>query len=132
MSYITKQKSKILEEIIKQKKEFTVKDVYISLNEEVGLTTIYRLIDKLVKEGKVERFIGEKNIPYYAYLENCEENNHFYLKCTKCKNMKHIDCDCINDLSKHIVKEHKFNLKKENIIINGLCEKCSKKGERNE
>ena len=51
-SYHTKQKEKILSMIKKQKKEFTVKQLYNSLNNEIGLTTIYRLIDKLVYNGR--------------------------------------------------------------------------------
>ena len=124
-SYNTKQKNIILEEIQNQKKEFTVKDIYSKLENQVGLTTIYRLIDKLVEDGKLSKNI-DNNIPYYQYLEECEEKNHFYLKCNKCKNMIHIDCDCIENLSTHIKKNHQFQLDKEHIIINGYCNKCKK------
>ena len=124
-SYNTKQKNIILEEIQNQKKEFTVKDIYSKLENQVGLTTIYRLIDKLVEDGKLSKNI-DNNIPYYQYLEECEEKNHFYLKCKKCKKMIHIDCDCIENLSTHIKKNHQFQLDKEHIIINGYCNKCKK------
>ena len=40
--------------------------------------------------------------------------------------MKHIDCDCINELYNHIKDEHSFKLNKEKIIINGICKKCLK------
>ena len=61
---------------------------------------------------------------YYQYLGKCNHENHFYLKCDKCGEMKHIDCDCILELSEHIHKEHKFIPNKEKIIINGICNKC--------
>ena len=126
MSYNTKQKDKILEIIKSKKHEFTIKDIYEKLNEEVGLTTIYRYIDKLVNEGIVNKTISDDNITYYQYLEKCESDNHFYLKCEICKDMKHIDCDCINELYDHIKDEHNFKLNKEKIIINGICKKCLK------
>ena len=38
-------------DILKNKKyDFTIKEIYEELNQEVGLTTIYRLINKLVNE----------------------------------------------------------------------------------
>lgn len=125
-SYKTKQKDLILNEIKNQKSEFKAQDIYEYLNKEVGLTTIYRLIDKLVKEGLLNKTIGDDNIAYYQYLEKCEHENHFYLKCEKCGNIIHVDCDCITELMSHIAREHKFKTNSEHIIINGICEKCGR------
>ena len=123
-NYNTKQKELILSIIKKKKHEFRVKELYNDLNKEIGLTTIYRQIDKLVNEGRINKNINKDNITYYQYLEECNKKNHFYLKCDKCGNMTHIDCDCIEQLSNHIVKEHQFNLNKDCIIINGICKRC--------
>ena len=125
-SYKTKQKDLILNEIKNRKSEFKAQDIYEYLNKEVGLTTIYRLIDKLVKEGLLNKTIGDDNIAYYQYLEKCEHENHFYLKCEKCGNIIHVDCDCITELMSHIAREHKFKTNSEHIIINGICEKCGR------
>lgn len=126
MSYSTKQKDLILDVIKSRKKEFTVKDIYDEVKKDVGLTTIYRLVDKLVKEGYINKNISNDNITTYEYLEKCDEENHFYLKCNMCKRLEHVDCGCIDDLYKHINKEHSFKLNKENIVINGICKKCAK------
>ena len=126
MTYNTKQKDLILDVIKGKKKTFTIKDIYNDLDKKVGLTTIYRFIEKLEEDDLITKEINSDNMTYYQYLEKCDENNHFYLKCEKCKTLKHIDCDCINELYNHIKNEHKFNLNKEKIIINGICKKCSK------
>ena len=126
-AYNTKQKEIIFEIIKHQKQEFTIKDIFNQIKDKAGLTTIYRLVDKMVQDGRLSKYIGKDNITYYQYLEECNEENHFYLKCENCGDMVHIDCDCISDLSNHIVKQHHFKLNKEHIIINGLCEKCIKK-----
>lgn len=123
MTYNTKQKDIILEIIKKQKKEFTIKDIYELVKDDTGLTTIYRLVDKLVSDGRLKQSIKD-NITYYQYLEECNNHNHFYLKCDKCGSIIHVDCDCINDLSDHILKEHNFKSNNDNIIINGLCNRC--------
>ena len=122
--YNNKQKDEILKVLKKQQKEFTIKEIYNTLKDKAGLTTIYRLIDNLVEEGIVTKNISKENITYYQYLDYCNENNHFYLKCEHCGTMIHIDCNCIVELSNHILKEHKFKMNKEHIIIKGLCEKC--------
>lgn len=123
MEYNTKQKDDILRVIKKYDNLFMVKDLYNDLNKKVGLTTIYRFLDKLISEGKLTKIINN-NITYYKYLSECEHENHFYLKCDKCGLMEHVDCDCIIDLEKHILSNHKFIPNKKQIIINGICENC--------
>lgn len=123
MTYKTKQKDIIIDIIKKQKKEFTVKDIKSIVKDDTGLTTIYRVVDKLVSDGFLIQSIKD-NITYYQYLEKCDHTNHFYLKCNNCGSMIHIDCDCISDLSNHILKEHNFKSDNENIIISGLCSRC--------
>ena len=125
--YKTKQKELILECIKKQRKQFKIQDIYDSLNGKVGLTTIYRLTDKLVKDGLLNKEIGEDNITYYQYMEKCNCENHFYLKCENCGSIVHVDCDCIKELMNHISLEHNFKTNNEHIIIKGLCHNCEKR-----
>ena len=123
-AYHTKQKDIIFDAIRRQKHEFSIKDIYEATEEEIGLTTIYRFIDQLVDEGRLKKFIGKDNITYYQYLEECEEENHFYLKCSNCGDMIHVDCSCIEDLSIHVLKKHQFILSRDNIVIEGICKNC--------
>ena len=125
-NYSTKQKEKILNVIKSKEKEFTVKDIYNELKEEVGLTTIYRLIEKLLEENRISKSIGKDNTTYYQFLEECSNENHFYLKCIECGSLTHVDCDCIEELTNHILRKHNFKPTKENIIIKGICNKCKK------
>ena len=126
MAYSTKQKDLILDVLKKYDKEFTIKEIYNEVKDSVGLTTIYRLVDKLVSEGIITKTIDDNNVTHYQYLEHCDHDNHFYLKCDKWKKMIHVDCDCISELSSHILNEHKFTPSKEHIVINGICDKCRK------
>ena len=126
--YNTKQKELILN-LVKNKKDlFTSKDIYEELlvkKIKVGLTTIYRYLDELEKNNLIKRYSID-NINYYKYLEDCECDNHFYLRCTKCGEIKHVDCDCLSELLNHITKNHQFIMEDKNIMINGLCMKCTK------
>lgn len=126
MSYKTKQKELILNIIKSKKNEFTIKEIYNDLNNETGLTTIYRLVDKLVNDGLLKKNVGSNNETYYQYLEKCDKDNHFYLKCVSCGNLIHVDCECIKELTDHISNNHKFKPNCTNIIIEGLCQNCNK------
>ena len=127
--YNTKQKDKLISYIKSKNEEFTIKEIYEDLNKKIGLTTIYRLVNNLLEKDKLKKYVDKDNKTHYQYLEECNKNNHFYLKCSKCKKMIHIDCKCIKNLSNHILKEHDFKLNKSEIVIDGICLDCTKKKE---
>lgn len=125
-SYNTKQKDQIFNIIKSKNDKFTVKDIYNELNGEIGLTTIYRFIDKLALDSILSKSVDNKNTVFYQYLEKCNCDNHFYLKCDKCGILKHIHCECIKEITSHIFSEHNFNASEKGIIINGICDRCGK------
>ena len=124
VTYNTKQKDLILNTIKKYNREFTVKEIYEEIKDTTGLTTIYRLVDKLVSEEVLSKIIKSDNITYYQYLGECHEKNHIYLKCDSCGKLTHVDCKCIKELTEHISKDHGFKTTDSHIIINGLCKSC--------
>ena len=126
--YKTNNKKCIMNYIEKFNDSFTIKELYneIIVNNNIGLTTIYRFIDELLKKDILKKDYNENNIATYQLLEKCEKGNHFYLKCNNCGKLIHIDCDCILELQNHILINHQFKIDK-NTIISGLCNKC--KGE---
>lgn len=117
-TYKTRQKELILDVIKNFKNDFTIKEIYEKLNQNVGLTTIYRTISKLVEEGKIKKSIDYNNVVHYQYLDECQ--------CDKCGSITHVDCDCINDFTNHVLKNYSFKVDNVNIIIKGICKKCSK------
>ena len=124
MTYNTKQREHIINAIKNIKKEFTIKELHEYLKDSTGLTTIYRLVDKLVDEGILRKTIDKNNVTYYQYLGNCNEKNHFYLKCESCGEVIHTECKQIEELTTHLMNEHKFKSTDSHIIINGICKKC--------
>ena len=119
-NYNTNQKEMITKKIKSFNGDWTIKELYEALNSKVGLTTIYRLVDKLIVDGEISKI----NDSSYCYLGNCREVDHFYLKCDTCGKLEHIDCSCIKKLTNHILKEHDFTTNKEHIILNGICSNC--------
>ena len=87
----------------------------------VGLTTIYRFLNSLEKQGKVRVELREHTKFYQYILDEC--NHHFHLKCKKCGKMEHLKCEEIEELKLHISKEHKFEIDYNSPIM-GICNKC--------
>ena len=128
-NYNTKQKELINNYIKNMNDLFSSKEIYEKMkndNLNIGLTTIYRHLEDLEKNNVLKK-IYKNGIAKYQYLESCECDNHFYLKCDKCGAIAHIDCDCINDCTNHVLNNHSFKVKNDNIIITGLCNKCKNK-----
>ena len=123
--YSTKQKEEIIQVISSMHCEFSIKDIYDQLSS-TSLTTVYRLIDQLEKEGIIQKSIGVDGKTTYQYIEKCD-CDHFYLKCDCCGKLTHVECGFVNELSNHIVKDHKFHLNKEHIIMKGICSECFQK-----
>jgi len=105
---------------------FTTKELYQSLDGEIGLATIYRFLEELKKEGQLLQFNTDDNTAKYQYAEPCSNPGHFYLKCIKCGKLEHVDCKKIKGLIEHIYNDHHFRLGVQHIIINGICADCAK------
>ena len=121
--YNTVQKNKVIEIIKKLGSSFSAKDIR-EYDSTIGLTTIYRELDELESLGTIKKFYNDKNVKIYEYLDTCDSDNHFYLKCNICGKTIHVDCECINDFSNHVLKEHSFSLNNNNIFISGICSSC--------
>ena len=130
--YNTKQRERILEYLKKNKHvNTTVDDIltyFKSSNEPIGKATVYRYLNNLVDESIVKKYMLEdKNCSCYQYIEgkHCEE--HYHLKCEKCDKIIHLECEEIEEIQKHISKEHNFQLDKNKTILYGLCGNCKNK-----
>ena len=130
MTYNTKQKDDILVRIKSKDKAFTVRELYDELDN-IGLTTIYRFVDKLVNDGRINKYIGSDNVTYYQYIEECSCTHHYYLKCDDCGIMIHVDCEEIEPFTAHITEHHGFVPNMDRIIIHGLCKNCNKNTKEN-
>ncbi len=97
------------------------------LNKKIGLTTIYRFLNKLEKENKLRIEINN-HTKYYQYISD-ECRNHFHLKCEDCGKIIHFECEEFIKMIDHIETEHKFSIDSK-FVIYGLCLDCkNRKGE---
>jgi len=128
--YKTNNRTKIMDYLIANKaKSVSVKDIDAhmkSLDCPVNMTTIYRYLDKLEKDGDVMKYTGERgDKATYQYVERTHHcDSHLHLKCVDCGSVIHLDCHFMDEIAGHISKDHGFRLQCKNSVIYGLCQNC--------
>lgn len=92
--------------------------------EPVGLTTVYRHLERFSKEGVVQKIVLDGNSgACYQYIGSTEENQ-FLLKCEDCGDIMNMDCGHMKELYSHVLEEHHFNVNPHRTMFYGVCEKC--------
>jgi Fe2+/Zn2+ uptake regulation proteins len=129
-NYKTKQKEALLNFIKSLNGEHvTVQQIAIHFEEQgcaLGVTTIYRHLDKLVSEGIVKKYILDGvSGSCYEYMgdsHSCRE--HFHLKCEKCGTLIHLECESLEKIYQHINESHSFEINSLKTMFYGKCAKC--------
>lgn len=130
--YNTKQKELLLDFLIQNKDKHTnVQEIstFFSNNDApVGITTIYRQLDKLVEQGLVRKYVLDgKTSACYQYIESTDScHEHFHLKCFDCGQLFHINCNHLATIYEHIFDDHGFTLDLSKTVFYGKCAQCSK------
>lgn len=124
-NYRTEQRKELLNYLIDNSDKFiSAEEIDKHLKKQkinVSLTTVYRFLNSLEKEGKL-RIELKDHTKYYQYiLEECD--SHYHLKCKKCGEIIHFSCKELEDIKMHILKDHKFKMDSTSTIY-GICEKC--------
>ena len=103
-------------------------DFFRSQGAEIGQSTVYRQLESLVDEGKINKYIIDANSP--ACFEYVDANSHvnadvcFHCRCVKCGKLIHLHCDELEEIQRHLYDEHKFRMDPIRTVFYGLCEQC--------
>ncbi|MDR1664250.1 MAG: transcriptional repressor, partial [Clostridiales bacterium] len=82
-------------------------------NTPVGRTTVYRHLEKLTESGELRRYTtdGVSGACYqYAGGRECGGSPHLHLKCEGCGELLHLKCSSLNDLERHVLDKHAFQI----------------------
>lgn len=113
-------------------RHFTVNDVCAYFRAQgcpIGMTTVYRQLDRMVDEGLVNKYIIDANTPacfeYIGEASHCTEETCFHCKCEKCGTLIHLHCEELEGISAHLMEHHRFVLDPLRTVFYGICEKCA-------
>lgn len=129
--YKTRQRQRILQALqALPSRHATAEDVLDYLkaqDEEVGIATIYRNLDKLVNEGLVLKYTLPDGVrACYQFLDSCDEQkSHCHVICTECREVSHLECKQMELLASHLLEEHHLLLDHKKTVLYGLCTACA-------
>ena len=131
--YKTRQRERLLAYLASlQGKHFTVSDVcehFRSEGDAIGMTTVYRQVERMVDEGIVQKYNIDANTPacfeYIGESGDTEDASFcFHCKCENCGTLIHLRCEEIEAFLSHLSVHHRFTLDPVRTVLYGLCEKC--------
>ncbi len=97
----------------------------------IGQSTVYRQLERLVDDGIVGKYIIDANSP--ACFEYIAEGAHhaseicFHCKCEECGKLIHLHCEDFKVIQSHLQDIHGFTLNPMRTVFYGMCEDCKKK-----
>lgn len=125
MKYKTKHQSTLIKYLKNHSDEhLTIQDMAKDLSM-IPQATLYRLVDSMVEEGSLRKYIIGPNSSCCFQLNGCE-HQHFHLICERCGKLIHLECDEVDHLLEHINEEHGFSVDVSKINLYGLCDDCKK------
>ncbi|MDD6250447.1 MAG: transcriptional repressor [Bacillales bacterium] len=120
----TKQKEFIKEYLKNSYIHPTAFDVLKSAKENninIGLTSIYRILNKMVEKQEAFSIITKDNIVHY----DTNRGDHYHFICTSCNKIIDIDYDI--EVFTQLEKRYKINFSSiQDVHIYGLCSDCEK------
>lgn len=125
----TKQKKKVLECLEKYKnRHITIEEIQKEIDGEVGTTTIYRIINKLVEDGVVAKMPLNKQGFCYQYNKEKEHcHKHYHLICEDCGKLVHFESKEIEETQKEALEKENFYIDLDKVTFYGKCSKCKNK-----
>ena len=127
MAYMTRQQQAVLKCIEScPGGRATAMDLMPMLRQEgqtVGLSTVYRQLEKLVAQGKVHKLLTEEGA-CYQYCDKTVHRDCFLLQCEGCGAIFHMDCSHLGELYGHLLESHGFAINPRRTMFYGLCGKC--------
>lgn len=90
----------------------------------IGKSTVYRLVSRLVEEGRVRRFAREGGGVAYQYLAGDDCLLHLHLRCTQCGRVTHLSEKESDMIGRTVLGSHRFKLDEGKTLLLGLCEQC--------
>ncbi len=128
-TYKTKQKQMVLDYVKSiEGTHVTVGQIsdYFRENKwDIGLTTIYRQLDRLILKGVVRKFIIEgETSAHFEYVKTDHEDSHYHFKCEECGVLVNFSCDHLKEIEDHLALDHGFTVSSSKTVFYGYCKSC--------
>lgn len=123
----------ILDLLSQTDKHMSAKDVYAALHKTypaLGLTTVYRTLDLLVRMGLLNKLSFGTGESRYEFRSGKDESHHHHLICIQCGTIIDYtdfvdeELELVKKTEASLAKKHDFKIMDHNIEFYGLCPDC--------
>jgi Fur family ferric uptake transcriptional regulator len=128
---LTTERSALVREIFAIHYHFEADELLFKMKQKsvkISRATVYRTLELLVKSGMVRRVhLGED---HYHYEHVTGNSHHDHLICTTCGGVIEFHDEVLEQRQRDICEKKKFTPTFHNLQILGVCDHCTRKGER--
>lgn len=119
----TQAKTEILHIIQKSNTALSHSDIQLLLNGFCDRVTIYRVLERLLKEDKIHKAITNEGVVKYASCDSVahHNHNHVHFNCIKCNRTS-----CLEGVEPQIQLPSEYKVETSNFTLSGVCPSCNK------
>lgn len=122
---LTKGQKAVLDLLERSHRPLSAQDIFLELHGtewEVGLATVYRALETLQAEGRVQAIDVGGNQSHYLYGK--ESHGRHHLICLSCKRVVPLDHCPVGELEGHLSADHQFQIQYHVLDFYGTCIEC--------
>lgn len=129
----------VIDLLSRTSKHMSPKEIYIDLQKSypgIGLTTVYRTLDLLVRMGIINKFTFGDGQSRYEFKHDKQKAHHHHLICNQCgrifdySDFMEEELALVRKTEEILARKYNFEVQDHNIEFYGLCEKCRSGKER--
>jgi Fur family transcriptional regulator, ferric uptake regulator len=118
----TTAKTEILELIVASSVALSHSEIQQSVGGLCDRVTIYRVLERLIDEGKVHKIVNVDGVIKYAGCHSCSgkhSHSHIHFSCQKCKSVI-----CLEDVEPSFKIPINYEVREMNFMVSGICPNC--------
>jgi Fur family ferric uptake transcriptional regulator len=92
----------------------------------INRVTVYRILDRLVDQGMVERLSTGGRAAYYGLAPNDHHQPHPHFYCKSCGQMDCLNPESLNVETDAMQKTFPGRIDKVEVRVDGICKNCLK------
>lgn len=119
----TRAKTEIQKLIVSSSVALSHSEIQKELKDLCDRVTIYRVLERLMKERVIHKIINVDGVIKYAACQSCFEkhnHNHIHFNCQNCKTVV-----CMYDVEPLFNIPRNYKISEMNMTLSGLCPSCS-------
>jgi Fe2+ or Zn2+ uptake regulation protein len=120
---ITPQRQSILRVLEASDRPLTVDEIWKGMAEgRSGIPTVYRNLERFVREGWVEPLLGADQVVRYARCHSHEHHHH--LQCERCGCMTEIGACGLESMQSALETKTGYRITRHQLQLFGICKDC--------